>query len=142
MISVTTPTVENGVIVEYKGIVTGQVVNGVNFIKDYGASIRNIVGGRSAGYEEELESARQAALAEMESHAVRLGANAVVGVNIDYEVLGQGNMLMVSATVDGTYVEDPGSAVNVTTAGEPVTLTESTTSATAKFFKIGYGPAE
>ena len=58
MISVTTPTVENGVIVEYKGIVTGQVVNGVNFIKDFGASIRNIVGGRSAGYEEELESAR------------------------------------------------------------------------------------
>lgn len=57
MISVTTPTVENGVIVEYKGIVTGQVVNGVNFIKDFGASIRNIVGGRSAGYEEELESA-------------------------------------------------------------------------------------
>lgn len=51
MISVTTPTVENGVIVEYKGIVTGQVVNGVNFIKDFGASIRNIVGGRSAGYE-------------------------------------------------------------------------------------------
>ena len=62
MISVTTPTVENGVIVEYKGIVTGQVVNGVNFIKDFGASIRNIVGGRSAGYEEELESARQAAI--------------------------------------------------------------------------------
>ena len=58
MISVTTPTVENGVIVEYKGIVTGQVVNGVNFIKDFGASIRNIVGGRSAGYEEELENAR------------------------------------------------------------------------------------
>ena len=102
MISVTTPTVENGVIVEYKGIVTGQVVNGVNFIKDFGASIRNIVGGRSAGYEEELESARQAALAEME----RLGANAVVGVNIDYEVLGQGNMLMVSATGTAVVVQN------------------------------------
>lgn len=106
MISVTTPTVENGVIVEYKGIVAGQVVNGVNFIKDFGASIRNIVGGRSAGYEEELESARQAALAEMESHAARLGANAVVGVNIDYEVLGQGNMLMVSATGTAVVVQN------------------------------------
>ena len=103
MISVTTPTVENGVIVEYKGIVTGQVVNGVNFIKDFGASIRNIVGGRSAGYEEELESARQAALSE---NAVRLGANAVVGVNIDYEVLGQGNMLMVSATGTAVVVQN------------------------------------
>ena len=80
MISVTTPTVENGVIVEYKGIVTG--------------------------YEEELESARLAALAEMESHAVRLGANAVVGVNIDYEVLGQGNMLMVSATGTAVVVQN------------------------------------
>ena len=104
MISVTTPTVENGVIVEYKGIVTGQVVNGVNFIKDFGASIRNIVGGRSAGYEEELESARLAALAEMESHAAQLGANAVVGVNIDYEVLG--NMLMVSATGTAVVVQN------------------------------------
>lgn len=106
MISVTTPTVENGVIVEYKGIVTGQVVNGVNFIKDFGASIRNIVGGRSAGYEEELESARLAALAEMENRAVQLDANAVVGVNIDYEVLGQGNMLMVSATGTAVVVQN------------------------------------
>ena len=64
------------------------------------------MGGRSAGYEEELESARQAALAEMESHAVRLGANAVVGVNIDYEVLGQGNMLMVSATGTAVVVQN------------------------------------
>ena len=82
------------------------LVNGVNFIKDFGASIRNIVGGRSAGYEEELKSARQAALSEMESHAVRLGANAVVGVNIDYEVLGQGNMLMVSATGTAVVVQN------------------------------------
>ena len=64
------------------------------------------MGGRSAGYEEELESARQAALAEMESHAARLGANAVVGVNIDYEVLGQGNMLMVSATGTAVVVQN------------------------------------
>ena len=64
------------------------------------------MGGRSAGYEEELESARQAALAEMESRAVRQGANAVVGVNIDYEVLGQGNMLMVSATGTAVVVQN------------------------------------
>lgn len=102
MICVTTPTLENGEIVEYKGIVTGEVINGVNFIKDFGASIRNIVGGRSSGYEEELIASRQAALAEMESRARQMGANAVVGVDIDYEVLGQGNMLMVSAS--GTAV--------------------------------------
>ena len=107
MISVTTPTVENGVIVEYKGIVTGQVVNGVNFIRDFGASIRNFVGGRSAGYEEELENARMAALAEMESRAAQLGANAVVGVDIDYEVLGDANnMLMVSATGTAVVVQN------------------------------------
>ena len=102
MISVTTPTVENGV----NAYNVEPEYNGVNFIKDFGASIRNIVGGRSAGYEEELESARLAALAEMESHAVRLGANAVVGVNIDYEVLGQGNMLMVSATGTAVVVQN------------------------------------
>ena len=106
MISVTTPTVENGVIVEYKGIVTGQVVNGVNFIKDFGASIRNFVGGRSAGYEEELENSRMAALAEMERRAAQLGANAVVGVQMDYEVLGQGNMLMGSATGTALVVQN------------------------------------
>lgn len=107
MISVTTPTVENGVIVEYKGIVTGQVVNGVNFIKDFGASFRNFVGGRSAGYEEELESSRLAALREMENQAAKLGANAVVGVDIDYEVLGQSNnMLMVSATGTAVVVQN------------------------------------
>lgn len=65
MISVTTPTLENGVIVEYKGIVTGEIVAGINFIKDFGASIRNIVGGRSAGYEEELIEARNNALREI-----------------------------------------------------------------------------
>ena len=106
MISVTTPTVENGVIVEYKGIVTGEVVNGVNFIKDFGASFRNFVGGRSAGYEEELENSRRAALREMENRAAQLGANAVVGVDIDYEVLGQGNMLMVSATGTAVVVQN------------------------------------
>lgn len=103
MISVTTPTVENGVITEYKGLVSGEVVSGINFIKDFGASIRNIVGGRSEGYEEEFIKARNDAIAEMENRAAQMGANAVVGVDIDYEILGSGNnMLMV--TVTGTAV--------------------------------------
>lgn len=107
MICSTTPTLENGVIVEYKGIVTGEVVNGVNFVKDFGASIRNFVGGRSSGYEEELITAREDAIAEMCARAAKLGANAVVGVDIDYEVLGQGgNMLMVSATGTAVVVRD------------------------------------
>ncbi len=106
MICVTTNNLENGVITEYKGIVSGEIVAGVIFIKDFGASIRNIVGGRSSGYEEELIAARESALAEMQSRAAQLGANAVVGVDIDYEVLGQGNMLMVSATGTAVVVRD------------------------------------
>lgn len=106
MICTTTPTLENGVITEYKGIVTGEIVSGVNFVRDFGASIRNIVGGRSSGYEEELINAREEALAEMQKRAAALGANAVVGVDIDYEVLGQGNMLMVSASGTAVVVRD------------------------------------
>ena len=106
MICTTTNTLENGIITEYRGIVTGEIVAGVNFVKDFGASIRNIVGGRSAGYEDELIKAREAALAEMQSRAAQLGANAVVGVDIDYEVLGQGNMLMVSASGTAVVVRE------------------------------------
>lgn len=106
MVCTTTPIVENGTITEYKGIVSGEIVAGVNFIKDWGASIRNLVGGRSAGYEEELIKAREEALSEMQSRAAQLGANAVVGVDVDYEVLGQGNMLMVSATGTAVVVRD------------------------------------
>ncbi len=102
MICVTTPTLENGIIVEYKGIVTGEVVAGVNFLKDIGASFRNIVGGRSSGYESELEEARFKAIKEMEERAAKMGANAVVGVDIDYETFGNAGMLMVS--VSGTAV--------------------------------------
>lgn len=102
MVISTTSTLDNAEIVEYKGLVFGEVVSGVDFIKDFGASIRNIIGGRSQGYEEELIQARNDALAEMEQRAAALGANAIVGVDVDYEVLGQGNMLMVSAS--GTAV--------------------------------------
>ncbi len=88
---------------EYKGVVFGEVIAGVNFIKDFGASIRNVIGGRSGSYESELITARNQALKELEERALRLGANAVVGIDIDYEVLGANNgMLMVSAS--GTAV--------------------------------------
>jgi len=106
MISVTTPTLENGVIVEYKGIITGEVVAGINFIKDFGASIRNIVGGRSAGYEDELIAARNNAIREMEQRAAQIGANAVVGVDIDYETFGNAGMIMVSATGTAVVVQN------------------------------------
>lgn len=103
MIITTTPSIEGKEIREYRGIVFGEVVSGVNFVKDFAASLSDMFGGRSNTYEEELVNARTRAIAEMEARAVQLGANAVVGVDIDYEVLGSGNgMLMV--TVSGTAV--------------------------------------
>ena len=83
-------------------MVTGEVIAGVNLIKDIGAGLRNLFGGRSQGYEEELLTARESAQRELVERAQRLGADAVVGVDLDYEVLGQGDMLMVSMT--GTAV--------------------------------------
>ena len=104
MILTTTPSVEGRSIREYKGIVFGEVISGVNFLRDFAASIRNLVGGRSGSYEEELIKARVQALDEMSSRALRLGADAVVGIDIDYEVLGEnGGMLMVPAS--GTAVK-------------------------------------
>lgn len=103
MIITTTPTIEGHQIVEYHGVVFGEVITGINFVKDFFAGIRNIVGGRSNSYEEELNNARTNAMRELENRAGRLGANAVVGVDIDYEVLGNNNgMLMVTAS--GTAV--------------------------------------
>ena len=103
MIVTTTPSVEGKKIVEYKGIVFGEVVSGVNFLKDFAAGMRNFFGGRSGSYEEELLAARTQVLEEMEKRAEAMGANAVVGVDVDYEVLGADNgMLMVS--VSGTAV--------------------------------------
>ena len=104
MILTTTPTIEGRSITEYKGVVFGEVISGVNFLRDFAASIRNIVGGRSGSYEEELVRARDQAMNELASRAVRLGADAVVGIDIDYEVLGEnGGMLMVTAS--GTAVK-------------------------------------
>ena len=103
MIITTTPSVEGKKIVEYKGIVFGEVISGVNMVKDMMAGLTNIFGGRSNTYETELINARQNALREMEERAAQLGANAVVGVDIDYDVLGADNgMLMVTAS--GTAV--------------------------------------
>lgn len=104
MILTTTPTVEGRTIVEYRGVVFGEVIEGVNFVRDFAASVRNFVGGRSASYEEELVNARNNAMRELEARAYQVGANAVVGIDIDYEVLGaNGNMLMVTAS--GTAVK-------------------------------------
>ena len=103
MILTTTHTIEGRTILEYKGIVFGEVISGVNMVKDMMAGLTNIFGGRSNTYETELINARQNALKEMEERAFQLGANAVVGVDIDYEVLGADNgMLMVTAS--GTAV--------------------------------------
>ncbi len=103
MIMTTTPSIEGKSIVEYKGIVFGEVVSGVDFVKDFAAGLTNFFGGRSGSYEGELIEARENALAEMEKRARATGANGVVGVDIDYEVLGQANnMLMVTAS--GTAV--------------------------------------
>src|SRR5512145_430999 len=91
MIITTTPTVEGKRIKEYRGIVTGEAILGANIFRDLFAGLRDIVGGRSGAYEKELRNAREIAMAETASAARELGANAVVGVDLDYEVLGQNN---------------------------------------------------
>ena len=103
MIVTTTPSIEGREIINYCGIVFGEVISGVDVVKDFVAGLSNFFGGCSNTYEEELLMARQTALKEMEERAAALGANAVVGVDIDYEVLGADNgMLMVTAS--GTAV--------------------------------------
>ncbi|MDT2011575.1 putative heavy metal-binding protein [Carnobacterium divergens] len=104
MIITTTNSVENKTIKSYEGIVFGEVISGINMLKDMGAGLRNIFGGRSQGYENELLNARTEALKEMEGRAKTVGADAVIGVKMDYEVLGADNgMLMV--TCSGTAVK-------------------------------------
>lgn len=103
MLLTTTPSIEGKRIKEYKGIVVGEVISGVDFVKDIAAGFSNFFGGRSQSYEGELIQARENAMQEMQQRAAQMGANAVVGIDIDYEVLGTGNnMLMV--TVSGTAV--------------------------------------
>jgi len=102
MILTTTPQVEGYPVKNYLGIVCGEVVAGVNFVKDFAAGLTNFSGGRSNSYEDELIEARESAIREMAQRAEQMGANAVIGIDIDYEVLCQGNMLMVTAA--GTAV--------------------------------------
>ena len=103
MILTTTPQIEGCVIREYKGVVTGETIIGANFLKDISASLRDFFGGRSASYEKVLRQAKDIAMNEMMERAKQMGANAVVGIDLDYETIGQGNsMLMVSTS--GTAV--------------------------------------
>lgn len=103
MIITTTNNVENKEVTAYKGIVFGEVITGINVLKDIGAGFRNVFGGRSKSYEDELLAAHEEALAEMQERARSLGADAVIGMKMDYEVLGSDNgMLMV--TCSGTAV--------------------------------------
>jgi len=106
MIVTTTPSIEGKRIREYRGIVNGEAIMGANLFKDLFAGIRDIVGGRSGAYEKELVRGRDLALEEMREAAGKLGANAVVGVDLDYEVLGEsGSMLMVTACGTAVVVE-------------------------------------
>ncbi|MGT2667531.1 putative heavy metal-binding protein [Streptococcus rifensis] len=104
MIITTSQTIDGRQVTDYKGIVFGEVITGINVLKDIGAGLRNIFGGRSGSYEGELTEARETALKEMEDRAIALGADAVIAVKMDYEVLGADNgMLMV--TCSGTAVK-------------------------------------
>ncbi len=109
MLVLTTPNIEGKRIARYIGLVTGEAILGANVFKDFFASIRDIVGGRSAAYEEELRRAKDLAVDEMIEQARALGANAVIGVDLDYETISTssgGNMLMVSVSGTGVVVED------------------------------------
>ena len=106
MIVTTTPSVEGKRITRYCGVVAGEAILGANLFKDLFAGIRDIVGGRSATYERELQKAREIAMQELQERAAALGANAVVGIDLDYEVIGQGgSMLMVSASGTAVVLE-------------------------------------
>ncbi|MFH1197604.1 MAG: heavy metal-binding domain-containing protein [bacterium] len=106
MLITTTNTVEGQKIVKYLGLVTGEAILGANIFKDIFAGIRDIVGGRSAAYERELKQAKDIALQEMTEQARSLGGNAVIGVDLDYETVGQsGSMLMVSASGTAVVIE-------------------------------------
>ena len=99
----TTPNIEGHRITEYLGVVTGEAILGANFFRDFFAKIRDVVGGRSGAYEKELARARETAFREIQEEALEVGANAIVGIDLDYEVMGEtGSMLMV--TISGTAV--------------------------------------
>lgn len=103
MILSTTPTIEGHAIREYKGVVTGETIVGANVLRDWLANIRDVIGGRAGSYEKVLREAKDTSMSEMQERASELGANAIVGIDIDYETVGQnGSMLMVATS--GTAV--------------------------------------
>lgn len=107
MIITTTPNIEGKRIVKYLGVVTGEAIIGANFVKDIFASIRDIVGGRAGSYEEGLREAKDIALTEIQQNARNLGANAIVGIDLDFETIGgSGSMLMVSASGTAVIIEE------------------------------------
>lgn len=105
IILTTTPSIEGKKITQYYGIVTGETIIGANIFKDLFAGIRDIIGGRSEAYEKVLREAKDTALAEMSRQAEKLGANAIVGIDLDYETI-NGSMLMVTASGTGVRVDD------------------------------------
>jgi len=107
MIVTTTNNIEGKKVVKYLGIVSGEAIIGANIVKDFFAGIRDIVGGRSGSYEEGLREAKDIALREMQEQAFRIGANAILAIDLDYETLGSnGSMLMVSASGTAVVLED------------------------------------
>lgn len=107
MLITTTPHIEGKRIIRYYGIVSGETIVGANIFRDFFASIRDVIGGRSNSYEEVLRKAKDSALREMEEQAMRMGANAVIGVDLDYETVGQnGSMLMVTASGTAVFIQD------------------------------------
>lgn len=106
MLITTTNTVEGKKIIKYLGLVSGEAILGANIVKDFLASVRDIVGGRSAAYESELRQAKDIAITEMIDQVKALGGNAVIGVDLDFETIGQGSMLMVSACGTAVYIEE------------------------------------
>ena len=106
MLISTTSSIEGKAIKEYRGVVFGEVINGVNFMRDFSASITNVIGGRATQYEEELINTRADAINEMMKRAEKIGANAIVGVKIDYEPIGQGSMIAVIASGTAVVIEE------------------------------------
>ncbi|MCR5068419.1 MAG: heavy metal-binding domain-containing protein [Prevotella sp.] len=103
MILTTTTIVEGHPVKEYMGVVTGETIIGANFVKDFFAGIRDVIGGRSGSYEKVLREAKNTSMEEMQERAMKLGANAIIGIDVDYETIGQNNSMLMVA-VSGTAV--------------------------------------